>query len=188
MSFPTDRPRRLRRSPLIRDMVRETRLHRDQLIYPLFVVPGTGIKTEIKGFEGVYHHSVDRLVDTCRHAAGELGLKAVLLFGIPEAKDPEGSGAWVEDGIVQQACRALKKANVKLEIITDVCLCEYTSHGHCGVFRPTDGPPGETPHPRTRSGGDGAVSRQPTFARTSDSRSTSSSSPSTVISVPPYLE
>lgn len=132
MSFPVVRPRRLRRTALIRDMVRETRLHRDQLIYPLFIVPGTGIKTEIKGFEGVYHHSVDRMVDTCRHAADELGIKAVLLFGLPETKDPDGTGAWIEDGIVQQACRALRQSGVKMEIITDVCLCEYTSHGHCG--------------------------------------------------------
>lgn len=135
MSFPVSRPRRLRRSSLIRDLVRETRLHRDQLIYPLFVVPGRNIRQEIKGFEGVYHHSVDRLVDECRRASEELGLKAVLLFGVPETKDPEGTGAWIEDGIVQHACRALRTANVALEIVTDVCLCEYTSHGHCGLLK-----------------------------------------------------
>lgn len=134
MSFPISRPRRLRRSSLIRDLVRETRLHRDQLIYPLFVVPGRNVRKEIRGFEGVYHHSVDRLVDESRRASEELGIKAVLLFGIPESKDPEGTGAWIEDGIVQQACRALRTANVKMEIITDVCLCEYTSHGHCGLL------------------------------------------------------
>jgi porphobilinogen synthase len=145
VTFPTDRPRRLRRSARLRAMLAETRLHRDQLIWPLFAVPGTNIRKEIDGFPGVFHHSVDRLVEDCRRAADELGLKAVLLFGLPETKDARGSGAWAEDGIVQRACRALREAKVDMEILTDVCLCEYTDHGHCGLLEtPGGGPPDET--------------------------------------------
>ena len=132
MPFPIERPRRLRRNPLIRRLVSETRLTKDRLIYPLFAVPGSGVDREIPGFAGVRHLSVDRLVEECRRAAGDYGLSAVLLFGLPETKDAEGSGAWIDDGIVQQACRAIREANLPLVIITDVCLCEYTSHGHCG--------------------------------------------------------
>lgn len=132
MPFPVERPRRLRRNARVRSLVRETRLSRDQLIYPLFVVPGTKVRREIGGFPGVFHLSTDALVDECRRAAEEWGLSAVLLFGIPESKDPEGTGAYAEDGIIQRACRAIRQANLPLEIVTDVCLCEYTSHGHCG--------------------------------------------------------
>jgi len=134
MPFPEERPRRLRGSARRRAMMAETRPHADQLIWPLFAVPGTGIRNEIGGFPGVYHHSVDRLVDDCRKAVEELGLRSVLLFGLPEEKDEKGSSAWAEDGIVQRACRAIRKAELDVEIITDVCLCEYTSHGHCGVL------------------------------------------------------
>ena len=138
MPFPEERPRRLRGSTRRRAMVSETRPHPDQLIWPLFAVPGTGIRKEIEGFPGVHQHSVDRLVDDCRRAVEELGLRAILLFGLPEEKDAEGSSAWAEDGIVQRACRAVRKANLDVEIITDVCLCEYTDHGHCGVLTPPD--------------------------------------------------
>jgi len=138
MPFPEERPRRLRGSARRRAMVTETRPHRDQLIWPVFAVPGTGVKTEIAGFPGVHHHSVDRLVDDCRCAVEELGLRSILLFGLPEVKDATGSGAWTEDGIVQRACRAIRSANLDLEVITDVCLCEYTDHGHCGVLTPAN--------------------------------------------------
>ena len=140
MPYPEERPRRLRGSARRRAMVAETRLHRDQLVWPLFVVPGSGIEREIAGFPGVHHHSVDRLVEACRRAVGDSGVRSVLLFGLPETKDSRGSGAWSEDGIVQQACRALREARLDLEIVTDVCLCEYTDHGHCGVLTP--GTPG----------------------------------------------
>ncbi|HEX7878303.1 MAG TPA: porphobilinogen synthase [Candidatus Eisenbacteria bacterium] len=136
MPFPEERPRRLRGSVRRRAMVAETRLHRDRLIWPLFAVPGTNVEREIPGFAGVQHHSVDRLVEACRRAVGDYGLRSVLLFGLPEAKDAEGSGAWAEEGIVQQACRAIRAAKLDIEVITDVCLCEYTDHGHCGVLTP----------------------------------------------------
>jgi len=131
--FPTHRPRRLRQNPALRAMVRETRLRREQLVYPLFVVPGTGVRQEIASMPGNFHWSVDRLVEECR-AVHDLGIPAVLLFGLPESKDVQGSGAWAEDGMVQQATRALKRHLPALQVFTDVCLCEYTSHGHCGVL------------------------------------------------------
>src|SRR5262245_20327760 len=111
MPFPIERPRRLRRNARIRSLVRETRLTRDRLIYPLFAVPGKGVDQEIAGFPGVRHLSVDRLVEECRRAHGA-GIPAVLLFGLPESKDPDGSGAWIENGIVQQACRAIREAKL----------------------------------------------------------------------------
>jgi porphobilinogen synthase len=132
MPFPVERPRRLRKNARIRSLVRETRLSRDRLIYPLFAVPGQGIDNEIEGFPGVRHLSVDRIVEECRRAAGDWGLPAVLLFGLPEKKDAEGTGAYAADGIVQRACTAIREAGVPIEIVTDVCLCEYTDHGHCG--------------------------------------------------------
>ncbi|MGH9507635.1 MAG: porphobilinogen synthase, partial [Terriglobales bacterium] len=135
--FPVHRPRRLRDHPVLRAMSRETRLHRENLIYPLFAVPGRGVREEIESLPGQYHLSVDRLGEAAKAAAG-LGIPAVLLFGIPEHKDEAGSGAWAEDGIVQQATRAVKHAAPELAVITDLCLCEYTSHGHCGVLRRRD--------------------------------------------------
>jgi porphobilinogen synthase len=112
-------------------MVRETRVSVDQLILPAFVVPGTGVREEISSMPGFFRHSVDRLVDEAREAVG-LGLPAMLLFGLPESKDPLGSAAWDEHGIVQQALRRLREKVPELILITDVCMCEYTSHGHCG--------------------------------------------------------
>jgi porphobilinogen synthase len=131
MPYPLERPRRLRKNARLRSLVRETRLSRDRLVYPLFAVPGKGIDREIEGFPGVRHLSVDKIVEETKRAA-DWGLPAVLLFGLPESKDPDGSGAWSADGIVQRACRAIREAKVGIEVITDVCLCEYTDHGHCG--------------------------------------------------------
>lgn len=135
MSFPQSRPRRLRRTGLLRDMVRETRLSTSQFIYPLFVCPGSGIKREISSMPGNFHFSVDRIGEECREVAG-LGIPAVLLFGIPEAKDERGSGGYGENSIVVQAVRAIRKVvGDTLLIACDVCLCEYTSHGHCGLLK-----------------------------------------------------
>jgi len=134
MAFPTHRPRRLRRSEAIRTLVRETRLTPSSLIYPLFVCPGSKVKNEIKSMPGNYRWSVDLLVDECR-AAYDLGIPAVILFGIPETKDEVGSGAYNPEGIVQRAVRALKQAVPGLLVICDLCLCEYTSHGHCGAVK-----------------------------------------------------
>ncbi|MDQ7821777.1 MAG: porphobilinogen synthase [Candidatus Eremiobacteraeota bacterium] len=134
MGFPDVRLRRLRKNDAIRRMVRETRLSADQFIYPLFVLPGEKVKEEIASMPGVFHLSVDCLVEECREVKG-LGIPAVLLFGLPSAKDPLAREAYAHDGIIQQAVRALKKALPDLYVITDVCLCEYTSHGHCGVIK-----------------------------------------------------
>ncbi len=137
MSFPEQRPRRLRRTEAIRKMVRETRLSVDDLIMPLFVVPGTNVRHPIGSMPGVAQLSVDLLVEECRELLG-LGVSAVILFGIPTTKDAVGSDAYSDNGIVAVAVRALKKALPKLVVITDVCLCEYTDHGHCGVIVDAD--------------------------------------------------
>lgn len=134
MSFPTHRPRRLRRTEVLRSFVRETRLTVRSLIYPLFVCPGTQVKTEIHSMPGNYRWSVDLLIEECR-SAYDLGIPAVMLFGIPESKDEVGSGAYDPNGIVQRATRAVKKALPDLMVICDVCLDEYTSHGHCGLIK-----------------------------------------------------
>ncbi len=132
-AFPTRRMRRLRMKPILRGMVRETRLALDDLIYPLFACPGQGVRREVPSMPGVFNFSVDRLVEECREVAG-LGIPAVLLFGIPEEKDEQATGAWSEDGIVQRALRAVRKdLGDRLILIADTCLCEYTSHGHCGI-------------------------------------------------------
>ncbi len=132
MGFPEYRPRRLRRNENFRRMVRETRLSVDNLIMPLFVVPGSRVVKPVGSMPGVAQLSVDRLVEECREIR-DLGIPAVILFGIPEAKDSVGSSAYSDNGIVQQALRALKNNVPGLLLITDVCLCEYTDHGHCGV-------------------------------------------------------
>jgi porphobilinogen synthase len=130
--------RRMRRTEALRSLVRETRLAPSQLIYPLFVCPGEGIRKEIGSMPGVFNLSVDEAVKEAEEAA-RLGLGGLLLFGLPEAKDEQGSGAWEETGIVQSALRALKQSSSagKLVLIADVCLCEYTSHGHCGIVHET---------------------------------------------------
>lgn len=128
------RLRRLRMKPAFRNMVRETELSLNDFIYPLFVVPGKNIRREISSMPGVYQQSIDELIKDCIHTY-TLGIPAVILFGIPEHKDEVGSGAYDENGIIQQAVRALKKEVPELVVITDVCLCEYTSHGHCGIVQ-----------------------------------------------------
>jgi len=133
-SYPTIRHRRLRYNPLVRDMVRETVLTKNDLIYPLFVVPGEKIKKEVKSMPGVFNLSIDELIKECKEVKA-LGIPAVILFGIPEHKDEVGSDAYNENGIIQRAVRAVKAEVKDLLIITDVCMCEYTSHGHCGVLR-----------------------------------------------------
>ena len=134
MGFPTHRPRRLRRSEALRRMVRETTLSAHSLVYPLFVCPGARVKEEIRSMPGNYRWSVDLLVEECK-SAFDLGIPAVILFGIPETKDEVGSGAYDTGGIVQRAVRAVKKALPDLIVICDVCLDEYTSHGHCGLIK-----------------------------------------------------
>jgi porphobilinogen synthase len=134
MSFPTERPRRLRRTEAIRDLVRETRLSTRGLVYPMFVCPGSGVRAEVSSMPGIYQQSADKLVEECREVEA-LGIPAVILFGLPEAKDEQGSEAHSSTGAVQQAIAAIRKARLNLLVITDVCLCEYTSHGHCGVVK-----------------------------------------------------
>jgi porphobilinogen synthase len=134
MSFPQMRMRRLRRSEALRALVRETAIEPGDLIYPLFICPGEGVRRAVGSMPGVFNVSVDEAVREAEEAA-RLGVGGLLLFGLPESKDEQGTGAWEENGIVQQALHALKQseAGKKLVLIADVCLCEYTSHGHCGV-------------------------------------------------------
>ncbi len=134
MSFPQNRLRRLRRSEPLRALVRETTLDPGDLIYPLFLCPGEGVRREVSSMPGVFNLSVDEAVREAEEAA-QLGIGGLLLFGLPESKDETGTGAWDENGIVQQGLRALKASSAakRLVLIADVCLCEYTSHGHCGI-------------------------------------------------------
>ncbi len=134
MAFPTHRPRRLRRTAALRSMIQETHLSVRSLVYPLFACPGSGVKQEIGSMPGNYRWSVDLLAEECKQVF-DLGIPAVLLFGIPESKDEAGSGAYDPDGIVQRAARKVKKAVPELLVICDVCLDEYTSHGHCGLIK-----------------------------------------------------
>ncbi len=137
MPFPIHRMRRLRRSPRLRDLVRETDLVPRNFILPFFVRSGKGVKTPIGSLPGHYHVSPDVLVEACREA-DDLGIGGVIIFGIPDSKDEVGSGAYAEDGVVQQAVMAVKEARLSIPVITDVCLCEYTSHGHCGLLKDGD--------------------------------------------------
>ncbi len=134
MFFPEYRPRRLRRTEVIRSMVRETQVSVKDLIYPIFVRPGKRVREEVSSMPGVFRLSVDEAVREAREAF-ELGIPAVILFGIPEKKDEVGSEAYAKKGIVQRAVSAIKKEVPELVVITDVCLCEYTSHGHCGIVK-----------------------------------------------------
>ena len=136
-TFPTYRPRRLRGNENLRRLVRETALSIDDLIYPMFVVHGHNTATEISAMPGCYQYSVDTLVIAAKELAA-LGIPGTILFGIPESKDPLGSEAYADDGIIQQAVRAIKDAVPDLLVMTDVCLCEYTDHGHCGVIKDGD--------------------------------------------------
>jgi len=133
MTFPITRMRRLRRNPTFRRMVRETRVSVDDLIMPFFVRPGSGVKNEIKSMPGNYQWSPDTLAEECKEVEG-LGVPAVILFGIPESKDADGSQAYAADSIVCRTIEAIKKSCPSLCVITDVCMCEYTDHGHCGVI------------------------------------------------------
>ena len=132
--FPLYRPRRLRRTEVLRRMVRETKLSVDDLIYPLFVIHGQGVKKEILSMPGSYHWSIDMLPAEVEEIA-TLGIPAVILFGLPSVKDEVGSENYDEHGIVQQAIRTIKGAVPDLVVVTDICMCEYTSHGHCGIVR-----------------------------------------------------
>ena len=132
MSFPTVRPRRLRRTETLRRMVRETRLSRENLVLPLFVVEGAGVREPVSSMPGVLRYSVDALVDEAKRVH-DLGIPGVILFGIPAGKDARGSGADAPGGVVQRAISGIKRAVPELCVISDVCLCEYTDHGHCGV-------------------------------------------------------
>ena len=134
MAYPVNRMRRLRRTETLRRMVREMTVSVDDLICPLFVTSGLDVKLQAPSMPGVFHYSVDALIKEARELA-DLGIPAVLLFGLPASKDDVGSEAYASDGIVQRAVRSLKKAVPDLVVITDVCLCEYTSHGHCGIIR-----------------------------------------------------
>jgi porphobilinogen synthase len=133
MSFPYERPRRLRATERLRAMVRETSVSPAHLIYPLFVAPGEGLRREITSLPGCYHLSVDQVAREVEEVE-RLGIGGVILFGLPSAKDAVGSEGYADDGVVQQAVRAIRGACRELLVFTDVCLCEYTSHGHCGVI------------------------------------------------------
>jgi porphobilinogen synthase len=134
MTFPIHRPRRLRRNEALRGFVRETRLSASGMVYPMFACPGTNMRKEVSSMPGIYQQSVDEIVEECREVAG-LGIPAVILFGLPEHKDELGTEAADAHGAVQRAIEAIRKAKLNLLVIADVCLCEYTSHGHCGVMK-----------------------------------------------------
>ncbi|MGH9683891.1 MAG: porphobilinogen synthase [Candidatus Acidiferrales bacterium] len=134
MTFPVQRPRRLRRTDALRGFVRETHLNTSGLVYPMFVCPSSNVRTEVSSMPGIFQQSVDKAVEECREVA-DLGIPAVILFGLPERKDETGSDAWSPQGAVQRAIEAIRKAKIELLVITDVCLCEFTSHGHCGVIQ-----------------------------------------------------
>ncbi len=134
MAFPVTRLRRLRRTDQLRNMVRETRLTPDAFVYPMFVCPGEGIRKEVHSMPGVFNLSVDEAVKEAQEVRS-LGVPSVILFGLPDKKDDVATGAWAEDGIVQQAARAMKTEVPDVVLIGDVCLCEYMSHGHCGIVR-----------------------------------------------------
>ncbi len=134
MTFPTQRPRRLRRSEAIRSFVRETRLSVQDFMYPMFVCPGSKVRTEVSSMPGIYQQSADQLVEECCEVES-LGIPAVILFGIPGHKDERGTEAIAAHGVVQRAIEAIRRAKLNLLVTTDVCLCEYTSHGHCGVVK-----------------------------------------------------
>jgi porphobilinogen synthase len=148
MEFPATRLRRLRRSEAMRSLVRETRLHPGSFLYPLFLCPGEGVRREISSMPGVFNLSIDEALKEVEEAA-RLGLGGLLLFGLPESKDAEGTGAYADNGIVQQALRAFRSTAKNLLLVADVCLCEYTDHGHCGIV--------------TRNGDDFEVQNDPTL-------------------------
>jgi porphobilinogen synthase len=133
MSFPVHRGRRLRRTEAIRNLVRETRVDTHGLIYPMFVSPGSKVRREVSSMPGIFQQSADQIVEECREVA-DLGIPGIILFGLPESKDARGASSVSADGVVQKAIEAIRKADLKLLVATDVCLCEYTDHGHCGLI------------------------------------------------------
>jgi porphobilinogen synthase len=139
MAFPVTRLRRLRRTSQLRDLVRETRLTPDAFVYPMFVCPGEGVRKEVRSMPGVFNLSVDEAVKEAQEVHS-LGVPAVILFGLPDKKDDVATGAWADDGIVQQAARAVKREVPNLVLVGDVCLCEYMSHGHCGIVKSGSAP------------------------------------------------
>jgi porphobilinogen synthase len=134
VTFPIHRPRRLRRTEALRGLVRETRLSTSGLVYPMFACAGNKVRAEVSSMPGIFQQSPDQIVEECREVAG-LGIPAVILFGLPEKKDETGTEAASPTGAVQRSIEAIRKAKLDLLVITDVCLCEYTSHGHCGVIK-----------------------------------------------------
>jgi len=136
MAFPVTRLRRLRRTAELRNLVSETRLTPDSFVYPMFVCPGEGVRKEVRSMPGVCNLSVDEAVKEAEEVRS-LGVPSIILFGLPDKKDEVATGAWAEDGIVQQAAQAIKREVPALILIGDVCLCEYMSHGHCGIVKPT---------------------------------------------------
>ncbi|HET9837108.1 MAG TPA: porphobilinogen synthase [Candidatus Angelobacter sp.] len=160
MSFPVTRLRRMRQSDSLRSLVRETRLTPTSFIYPLFICPGEGVRKEIGSMPGVYNISVDEAVEEAREVKS-LGVGGVILFGLPEKKDEAATGAWIDEGIVQRATRAIKREVRDLVLIGDVCLCEYMSHGHCGIVRKKIAGAGSAaPSRRGSNGGRSAVATQ----------------------------
>lgn len=134
MSFPVHRARRLRSNEALRSLVRETQVSTHGLVYPMFVCPGSGVRMDVSSMPGIAQQSVDKLVEEAREVA-DLGIPAVILFGLPEHKDEKGTEGYIASGVVQRAIEAIRKARPEMLVITDVCLCEYTSHGHCGVIQ-----------------------------------------------------
>src|SRR5580765_7786447 len=154
MSFPVTRLRRMRQTDSLRSLVRETRLTPTGFIYPLFVCPGEGVRKEISSMPGVFNISVDEAVKEAREAEN-LGVGGIILFGLPEKKDEVATGAWAEDGIVQRATRAIKREVRSLVVVGDVCLCEYMSHGHCGIVQKKAAPGGNPSASKRGSSGNG---------------------------------
>src|ERR1700693_323060 len=139
MAFPVTRLRRLRRTAELRNLVCETRLTPDAFVYPMFVCPGEGVRKAVRSMPGVFNLSVDEAVKEAQQVHS-LGVPSVILFGLPDKKDEVATGAWADDGIVQQATRAIKREVPGLILMGDVCLCEYMSHGHCGIVKETSTP------------------------------------------------
>ena len=154
MSFPVTRLRRMRQTESLRSLVRETRLTPTGFIYPLFVCPGEGVRKEISSMPGVFNISVDEAVKEAREAKS-LGLGGIILFGLPESKDEVATGAWADDGIVQRATRAIKREVRDLVVVGDVCLCEYMSHGHCGIVQKKNSAGGNAASAKRGNGGNG---------------------------------
>src|ERR1700757_2125919 len=162
MAFPVTRLRRLRRTAELRNMVVETRLTPDAFVYPMFVCPGEGARKEVRSMPGVFNLSVDEAVKEAQELKS-LGVPSTILFGLPESKDEVATGAWADDGIVQRATRAIKREVRDLVVIGDVCLCEYMSHGHCGIVQKKSAAGGNsraTSNRGTGNGGRSAVATQ----------------------------